>query len=158
MNQLWFGLGCDWFWWVYLWVKLLSLFPWPSILWRQCQKTLSTHLWDVRGAVKNENKLECLTLWVIFSWTVFFPVFWKCQCFDKRRNYKVFFSPFSDVPGHLCLNWLYIVDRWMFVTLYLKVEHIWQAAAHILKCHWNSRQLLINFMDNLLFRKSVLII
>lgn len=96
MNQLWFGLGCDWFWWVYLWVKLLSLFPWPSILWRQCQKTLSTHLWDVRGAVKNENKLECLTLWVIFSWTVFFfPVFWKCQCFDKRRNYKVVFFSFQ---------------------------------------------------------------
>lgn len=113
----------------------------------------------------SEGLLKMRTNWSVWHYELFFPglfffspVFWKCQCFDKRRNYKVFFSPFSDVPGHLCLNWLYIVDRWMFVTLYLKVEHIWQAAAHILKCHWNSRQLLINFMGNLLFRKSVLII
>lgn len=157
MNQLWFGLGCDWFWWVYLWVKLLSFLPWPSILWHLCQKTLSTHLWDVRGAVKNENKLECLTLWVIFSWTVFFPVVWKCQCFDKRRNYKVFFSfqwcAWTSMSKLALYSWQVNV-----CALYWKVEHIWQAAAHILKCHWNSRQLLINFMGNLLFRKSVLII
>lgn len=111
----------------------------------------------------SEGLLKMRTNWSVWHYELFFPglfffpVVWKCQCFDKRRNYKVFFSfqwcAWTSMSKLALYSWQVNV-----CALYLKVEHIWQAAAHILKCHWNSRQLLINFMGNLLFRKSVLII